>query len=238
MYIGYSSDKMSNEQITDFLTRVVQPNLQTVAGVANAQILGGKVYAMRIWLDTNKMAAFQISTDEIVKALLAQNYQAAAGQTKGKYVLFNITAKTSLEKPAQFEEILLKNSNGTLIRLKDIGKVELGAENYDYSVMFNGKNGVFIGIQATPTANPLDVIDNVKKILPDIAINYPPELESKIVYDSTEYIRSSIHEVMRSIVEATIIVVLVIFAFIGAAQAVTAIPIITIPLSLIGVCSH
>jgi multidrug efflux pump len=236
MYLGYSSDKMTNEQITDYLTRVVQPNLQTVPGVANAQILGGKVYAMRIWLDTNKMAALQISTDDVVKALLQQNFQSAAGQTKGKYVLFNITAKTGLEKPEQFQEILLKNVNGTLIRLKDISKVELGAENDDFSVKFNGKNGVFIGIVGTPTANPLDVIDNVKKILPDIAVNYPPELKSKIVYDSTDYIRSSIHEVIRSIVEATIIIVLVIFAFIGAIQAVT-IPVITIPLSLIGVCS-
>lgn len=236
MYIGYSSDKMSNEQITDYLTRVVQPNLQTVAGVANAEILGGQTYAMRVWLDTDKMAALQVSPLDVAQALQQQNFQTAAGQTKGKYVLFNINAKTNLEKPEQFNNIALKSHNGTLIRLKDIGKVELGAENYDSSVKFNGKNGVFIGIKSTPTANPLNVIDDVKKILPVIANNYPPELHSKIVYDSTEYIRSSIHEVMTSIIEATIIVVLVIFAFIGAIQAVT-IPVVTIPLSLIGVCS-
>jgi multidrug efflux pump len=236
MYVGYSSDKMSNEQITDFLSRVVQPNLQTVAGVANAEILGGKTYAMRIWLDTNKMASLQISPDDVMTALQQQNYQSAAGQTKGKYVLFNIIAKTNLEKPEQFKEILIKNVEGTLVRLKDIAIVELGAENYDFSVKFHGKNGVFIGIKGTPTANPLSVITDVKKILPQIAINYPPELESKIVYDSTQYIRNAINEVIYSIIEATIIVILVIFAFIGAFRAVS-IPVITIPLSLIGVCS-
>lgn len=236
MYIGYSSKKMSNEQITDYLTRVIQPKLQTVAGVASAEILGGQTYAMRVWLDTNKMAAFRVSPTDVAAALQRENYQTAAGQTKGKYVAFNIDAKTNLINAEQFRNIVISNQNNTLVRMKDIGDVEMGAENYDSSVKFNGQNGVFIGIKATPTANPLSVIDGVKQIMPEIAQNYPPALESKIVYDSTEYIRSSINEVMHSIIEATVIVVLVIFAFIGAAQAVT-IPVITIPLSLIGVCS-
>lgn len=236
MYIGYSSDHMSNEQITDYLYRVVQPKLQTVSGVANAQILGGKTYAMRVWLNTNKMAALKVSPEEVARALQAENFQSASGQIKGQYVQFNINAKTSRQTPDQFREVVVRNDGDTLIKLKDLGKVDFGAENYDSSVKFNGKNGVFIGINASPTANPLNVIDGVKQILPEIAINYPPALESKVVYDSTEYIRSSIHEVVQSIVEATIIVILVIFAFIGAIQAVT-IPIVTIPLSLIGVCS-
>lgn len=236
MYIGYSSKSLSNEQITDFLTRVVQPKLQTVGGVANAEILGGQTYAMRIWLDTDKMSSLHIAPADVVLALQNENFQTAAGQTKGKYVLFNINAKTSLQDAEQFKSILVKNLNGTLIRIKDIATVELGAEDYNSSVKFNGKNGVFLGIKASPTANPLTVIDAVKKILPVIAQNYPPALESKIVYDSTAYIRSSIHEVVRSIFEATFIVVLVIFAFIGALRAVT-IPVITIPLSLVGVCA-
>lgn len=236
MYIGYSSTKMSNEQITDYLTRVVQPKLQTVAGVASAEILGGLTYAMRVWLDTEKMAALHISPEEVAIALQKQNFQTAAGSTKGKYVLFNISAKTNLSQPEQFRNIIISEKNNTLVRLKDIGTVNYGAKDDDSSVKFNGKNGVFVGIKSTPTANPLTVIDDVKKIMPDIAINYPPGLESKIVYDSTEYIRSSIHEVMHTLIEATIIVILVIFLFIGAAQAVT-IPVITIPLSLIGVCS-
>lgn len=236
MYIGYNSQKMSNEQITNYLTRVIQPKLQSVQGVANAEILGGKTYAMRIWLNAQKMASFQISPIEVATALQKQNYQTAAGQTKGKNILFNILAKTNISDPIQFKNIVIKNINGALIRIKDIAKVEYGAENYNTSVKFNGNNGVFVGIKATPTANPLTVIDDVRKILPELAHNYPPSLEGKVVYDSTNYIRSSVHEVEHSIIEATGIVILVIFAFIGALRAVT-IPIITIPLSLIGVCS-
>ena len=236
MYIGYNSKEMSNEQITDYLSRIIQPKLQTVAGVANAEILGGKVYAMRVWLNTHKMASLNITPADVMYALQQQNFQTAAGQTQGQYVLFNINANTNLENAEQFQEILIRNHAGTLIKLKDIAKIELGAENYNSSVKFNGNNGVFIGIQSIPSANPLTVIDDVKKLLPEISHHYPTGLESRVVYDSTEYIRNSIHEVIRSIIEATIIVVLVIFAFIGAARAVI-IPVITIPLSLIGVCS-
>lgn len=236
MYLGYSSNKLNNQQITDYLTRVVQPKLQTVAGVANAEILGGQTYAMRVWLNTEKMAALHISPYDVATALQKQNFQTAAGQNKGKYVLFNINAKTNLSTPDEFNQIVVSHLDGTLIKLKDIGKVEYGAEYYDASVKFNGKNGVFIGIKGTPTANPLTVIKDVKKLLPQISLNYPPSLDSKIVYDSTEYIRSAIHEVVHSIVEASIIVILVIFAFIGAYRAVS-IPVITIPLSLIGVSS-
>jgi multidrug efflux pump len=236
MYIGFNSKNMNTQQITDYLSRVVQPKLQTVGGVATADILGGQTYAMRIWLDVEKMAALNITTNEIVQALQNENFQAAAGQIKGKYVLFSINAKTDLNDVNQFKEIVVKNDKTTLIRLKDIAKVVLGAENYDSSVIFDGKTAVFIGIQSTPTANPLTVIDGVKALLPELTINYPPDFEGKIVYDSTEYIRSSINEVTRSITEASFIVILVVFLFLGSLRTVT-IPIVTIPLSLIGVCS-
>ncbi len=236
MYIGYNSKNMTTQQITDYLSRVVQPKLQTVGGVANAEILGGQNYAMRVWLDTEKMAALGITANEAVSALQAQNFQSAAGQIKGKFVLYNINAKTNLKNAEQFSNIVVKNKNSTLIRLKDFSNVELGAQNEDSSVIFNGKNAVFIGIQSTPTANPLTVIDDVKKILPEMQRDYPPSFEGKIVYDSTEYIRSSIHEVVRSITEASIIVLIVIFLFLGSLRTVS-IPILTIPLSLIGVCS-
>lgn len=236
MYIGFNSKNMNTQQITDYIARVVQPQLQTVGGVASADILGGKTYAMRIWLNTEKLAALNITTQEVVTALQNENFQAAAGQIKGKYVLFNINAKTNLNDPSQFQNIVVKSDANTLIRLKDIATVELGAETYDSLVIFNGKTAVFIGIKATPTANPLTVISDVKKLLPDLAVNYPPDFEGKVVYDSTEYIRSSIHEVITSISEATFIVILVVFLFLGAWRTVT-IPIVTIPLSLIGVCS-
>lgn len=236
MYISFSSANMTNQQITDYLTRVVQPKLQTVSGVASADILGGQSYAMRIWLDSEKMAALNINNNEITNALRSQNFQSAAGQIKGKYVQFNIRADTSLNEPNQFKNIIVKTIGNTVIRLKDIATVELGATSYDSSVTFDGKNAVFIGIQSTPTANPLTVIDDVKKILPSLASNYPSGFEGKVVYDSTEYIRNSIHEVILSITEASIIVIGVIFLFLGTIRSV-AIPVVTIPLSLIGVCS-
>lgn len=236
MYLGFNSAQMSTQQITDYLSRVVQPKLQTVGGVASADILGGQTYAMRIWLNTEKMAAYNISTNEVISRLQAQNFQAAAGQIKGKDVLFNITASTNLESADQFKNIIVKSQGPTLVRLKDIAGVDLGAVSYDSSVVFNGKNAVFIGIQSTPTANPLTVIDHVKAMLPELQINYPPSFEGKVVYDSTEYIRGSIHEVIRSITESTIIVILVVFLFLGTFRSV-AIPVVTIPLSLIGVCS-
>lgn len=236
MYIGFKSKYMTTQQMTDYLVRVVQPKLQTVAGVATADILGGQTYAMRIWLNSEKMAALNLTTEEVIAALQEENFQAAAGQIKGKLVLYNINAKTDLKNTQQFSNIVIKNEKDTLVRLNDIAKVELGAETYDSSVIFNGMNAVFIGISGTPTSNPLTVIDDVKKMLPELAINYPPKFSAKIVYDSTEYIRSSIHEVARTITEASIIVIIVIFLFLGALRTVT-IPIITIPLSLIGVCS-
>lgn len=236
MYIGFNSDHMTNQQITDYLARVVQPKLQTVGGVAEAKLFGGQTYAMRIWLDTEKMAALNINTSEVIQALQTQNFQTAAGQVKGKYVLFNINAKTNLNSVPEFSDIVVKTNANTLIRLKDIAKVELGAENYDSSVIFNGKNAVFIGIMPTSSANPLNVIDGVKAVLPELQNNYPSGFQGKIVYDSTEYIRSSIHEVIRSITEASIIVIAVIFLFLGTIRSVT-VPLVTIPLSLVGVCS-
>ncbi len=236
MYIGFSSDKMSNTQITDYLSRVVQPKLQTVDGVSNAEILGGKIYAMRIWLDSQKMAALGISAEDVAAALTRENFQSAAGQVKGHYVLFNVDVKTDQQDVESFNNLVVKQTNNTLIRIRDIGQAALGAEDEDSALRFNGQTGVFVGILSTPTANPLHVIDGVKAVLPEITNNMPPALNAKIVYDSTNYIRSSISEVRNSLFEATLIVVLVIFAFIGAPQAVT-IPVITIPLSLIGVCS-
>lgn len=236
MYIGFNSKNMTNQQITDYLSRVIRPKLQTVDGVADAQILGGHTYAMRIWLNTEKMAALNLSTADVVNALQAQNFQSAAGQIKGKYVLFNINAQTNMNDVSQFENIVVKNNPTTLIHLKDVAKVELGAQDYDSSVIFNGQNAVFIGIQGTPSANPLTTISNVRNLLPELALNYPSEFEGKVVYDSTEYIRSSIDEVIHSITEASIIVIIVVFLFLGSLRTVT-IPVVTIPLSLIGVCS-
>lgn len=235
MYIGYSSSSLSPEQITDYITRVVQPKLQTIPGVAQAEILGGKVFAMRIWLNPQRMAALNVSTIDVVQALQANNFQAAAGNIKGDYIQVPITALTDAQNTAVFEKLVVKSVNGTLIRLKDIANIQLGSEDYDSSVYFNGKKAIFIGIKASPTANPLTVINDVRADLPDLAKVYPPALQSKIVYDATDYIRSSMKEVIVTIFEATAIVVLVIFFSLGSLRSVF-IPVITIPLSLIGMC--
>jgi multidrug efflux pump len=233
MYLSFSSTEMSPEQITDYISRVVQPKLEAVPGIASAQILGQKTFAMRVWLDPIRMAALNITPAEVSTALQTKNFIAATGSTKGKYLSFNISAATDLHTANEFKEIVIKNINGSFIRLGDIARVELGSQIYDASVTFNGQQAIFIGIMATPKANPLTVIKQVRATLPAVEKAYPPGLQSKIVYDATEYIRSSIHEVLSTIVEATLIVVAVILLFLGSLRAVI-IPVVAIPLSLIG----
>lgn len=236
MYIGFNSNEMTPGQITDFLTRVVQPKLETVFGVAEAEILGGNTFAMRIWLDPDKMAAFHVTPNDVDTALAANNYQSAPGQTKGEYVAFNINAKTDLHSAQEFEQLVVKSDGDTLIRLKDVARVELGSQSYDAAVTFNGKKAVFIGINPTPTANPLTVINDIRNLLPEMQKTFPSVLQANIVYDATRYIRASIKEVAKTIIEATVIVVIVIFLFLGSIRSVL-IPIVTIPLSLVGVCT-
>ncbi len=235
MYIGFNSDQMSSEQITDYISRAVQPKLETVNGVSQAQILGDKTFAMRIWLNTIRMAALGVTAKDVVQALQENNFQSAAGQTKGDYISLYIKAETDIQNEQAFENLVVKKVKGTLIRIRDIGHVKLGAETYDSSVYMNGKPAIFMGISSTPTANPLNVISDVKKILPQLKALYPPTLESRVVYDATKYIQASIDEVTRTIIEATIIVIVIIFLFLGSIRTVT-IPVITIPLSLIGAC--
>ncbi len=236
MYISFASDKMTPNQITDYISRVVQPKLETVAGVANAQILGGNVFAMRVWLNPVRMAALQITPTDVTNALLNNNYQSAAGSTKGELIAYNLNAKTNTATEKEFQQIVVKERNNTLIRLKDIATVQLGSESYDSNVKFNGKKAVFVGINGSPTANPLTVITEIRNLLPEIQKAFPPSLSMKVVYDATVYIRSSIKEVLKTIVEASIIVIIVIFLFLGSLRSVL-IPIVTIPLSLIGVCT-
>lgn len=237
MYIGFNSTVMSPGQINDYLSRVVQPKLETVDGVAQAQILGSNTFAMRIWLDTHRMAGLGVTPNDVLTALQNNNVQATAGNTKGRYVQLSINPQTDLTSVEGFKNIVLKRGkNGALVHLQDIATVELGAQDYDSTVYFNGEKAVFIGITAVPTANPLTVISHIKQLLPGITAEFPPTLQSKVVYDATKYIRSSIKEVIKTILEATTIVIIVIFLFLGSLRTVT-IPIITIPLSLIGVCA-
>ncbi len=237
MYIGFTSKDMTQSQIADYVSRAVQPTLETRPGVGQAQILGNNTPAMRIWLNPNKMAAFNVTTNDIVAALQSNNYQSSAGSIRGNEVLVNLNAETGTQSPEEFSNIIIrKNTDNSVVRIGDIAKVALGAQDYSTNIIFNGESAIFMAIYSAPGANPLDVINNVRSVLPAIAKNYPPGFHAKVVYDATNYIRASIHEVIQTIIEATFIVVLVIFLFLGSPRTVI-IPVITIPLCLIGVCT-
>src|SRR4051812_37913078 len=233
MYIGFASDELSGAAISDYLTRVVQPLLATVEGVASADILGGQTFAMRLWLDPVRMAAHNISANDVNLAIRANNYQSAPGQAKGFYTVTNISADTGLTDIDQFKRMVVKAVNGAVVRLEDIATVELGAQNWNASVMMNGQQAIFIGVQATPTGNPLTIVKGVRKLIPEIKRNLPPSMKMQVAYDSTKFIQASIDEVQTTLAEAVAIVVVVIFLFLGSFRSVL-IPIVTIPLSLIG----
>ena len=234
MYLSFNSSVLTSSQITDYLTRVVQPKLQTVDGVANAQILGGQTFAMRIWLDPEKMAALGVTPLQVRAALATNNFTTAAGQIKGDFVETTINAETSLASAEAFGELVVTARGDALVRLGDIAEIALGAEDVNSTSAFDGLKAVFIGIYSTPTANPLTVIADVRKEFPSIEAELPPGMSAAIAYDSTKFIDASISEVQKTLIEAALIVIVVIFLFLGSLRS-TLIPIVTIPLSLIGV---
>ncbi len=236
LYLSLNSPDMTPQQITDYATRVVKPQLETISGVSEAEILGGQVYSMRVFLNPNKMAALNITPADISKVLSNNNFLTAAGRTKSEYVAVSIRANTDLSNADQFGQIIVRNNAGSIIRLSDVARVELGSQNYDSSVVFDGKKAVFIGITPTPSANPLDVITQVRQSFESLTPQFPPSLTGTVVYDATDFIRASIDEVVSTIMEAAVIVIIVIFLFLGSLRAVL-IPVVTIPLSLIGVCT-
>jgi multidrug efflux pump len=233
MYIGFSSAELASAAISDYLARVVQPLLSTVDGIASADILGGQTFAMRLWLDPAQMAARGISAADVAAAIRTNNYQSAPGQAKGVFTITNIDAHTDLADVGQFKRMVVKSADGAVVRLEDIAQVDLGAQSWTSSVMMNGQHAVFIGVQATPTGNPLSLVAGVRALLPQIERNLPPAVKMQVAYDSTRFIQASIDEVEFSLGQAVVIVVAVIFLFLGSFRAVL-IPVVTIPLSLIG----
>ncbi len=233
MYIGFSSAELDQNQITDYLTRVVQPKLTAVTGVQRADILGSRVFAMRIWLKPERMAALGISPTNVRDALADNNYLSALGQTKGSMVSVNLVANTNLQTADEFRKLVVKQKDGVVVRLGEIADVELGAETYDDDVRFNGQTATFMGIWVLPTANSLDVIKRVRAALPEIQAQLPAGMKIGIPYDSTAYIQDAIDEVLHTLAETLLIVVVVIFLFLGSFRAVL-IPVVAIPISLIG----
>jgi len=233
MYIGFNSTTLPSNKITDYLIRVVQPKLQAVDGVQTAEILGGRQFALRAWLDPKKMAAYGVTASDVSNVLAANDFISALGRTKGQMVTVNLLADTGLHSVGEFRNLVVKSQNGAIIRLKDIANVTLGSESYDTAVAFDGRSAVYIGIKVTPNANLISVIKGVRNVFPSIAKQLPVGLKGRIVYDATKYVDSSIHEVIATLVEALLIVTLVIFLFLASVRSVI-IPLIAMPLSLIG----
>jgi multidrug efflux pump len=233
MYIAFRSDVLNGSQITDYVTRVVQPRLQAVTGVQTAEILGAQNFAMRIWLDPQELASYGLTARDVYTALSNNDFISALGNTKGQATQTTLTATTGLSSATEFAQLVIRQQSGAIIRLKDVAKVELGADDYDQHVVFDNKSGVFIGIKVAPDANLLNVIKGVRAVFPGIAAGLPSGMQGTIAYDSTAFVNASIDDVLTSLVLALIIVTLVVFAFLGSPRSVL-IPVIAIPLSLVG----
>ena len=233
MYMGFFGEQLANNNITDYLVRVVKPKLDSIEGVQVAEILGARTFALRAWLDPARMAAYGVTATDVRTALGNNNYLAALGTTKGQMVSVDLTAATSLHSVDEFKRLVIKEKDNAVVRLEDVGTVSLGAENYDFTTAFGGRSSVFIGIKVAPDANVLDVVKRVRKVFPDIQAEMPNGITGDIVYDSTKFISSSIDEVVKTLGQSLLIVAVVIFLFLGSFRAVI-VPLIAMPLSLIG----
>jgi len=233
MYLGFSSATLDQNQITDYLTRVVQPKLSSISGVQRADILGDRTFAMRIWLKPDKMAALGISASAVRDALSKNNHLSALGQTKGSMVSVNLIANTDLRTADEFRQLVVKQDKGVVVRLGEIADVVLGAQTYEQDVRFNGETATFMGVWVLPTANSLAVIKQVRAALPEIQAQLPTGMKAGIPYDSTAYIQDAINEVLSTLTETLLIVIVVIFLFLGSFRSVL-IPVVAIPISLIG----
>ena len=233
MYMGFYSDALPTNNVTDYLTRVVKPKLDSISGVQTAELLGARQFALRAWLDVNKMAAYGMTAVDVNAALAQNNLLAPLGVTKGQMVTIPLTAKTDLHSVEEFKQLVVKRNGDAIVRLQDIATVSLGSDNYDFNVAFGGVKSVFVGIKIAPEANILSVAKTVREAFPEIHSQLPQGLTGAIVYDSTDFINSSIEEVVKTLIEALVIVTLVIFIFLGSFRAVL-VPVIAMPLSLIG----
>jgi len=233
IYLGFSSDDLDPNQITDYLTRVVQPRLSAISGVQRADILGARTFAMRIWLKPDRMAALGIAPSAVRDALARNNYLSALGRTKGSMVSVNLVANTDLRTAEEFRQLVVKEQGGVIVRLGEIADVVLGAENYEQDVRFNGQSATFMGVWVLPAANTLEVIGQVREAIPQIRAQLPAGMKVGVPYDSTEYIKDAINEVLRTLTETLLIVIVVIFLFLGSFRSVL-IPVVAIPVSLVG----
>ena len=232
MYLAFFSDTIPRPQITDYVLRVIQPQIQALPGVAKARLFAQK-FAMRIWLDPERMAALGVTGEKVAQVLRANNYLAGIGSTKGKYVAMNLTATTDVSQAEDFRNLVVHSENGVLVRLQDIAHTELGAEDYSSTTWYKGIPSAFIGIEPAPGANPITVADHVNELIPRVRAQLPEGINVKIPYDASRFIKDSIKEVYKTIIEAVLIVLVVIYLTLGSFRA-AAVPAVAVPLSLIG----
>ena len=232
-YLSFNSDILAPNQVTDYLVRVVQPRLSALEGVQRAEVLGARTYALRVWLKPDRMAAYNVSPMQIRQVLASNNYLAALGSTKGSYLQVNLSANTDLNTVEEFRDMVLRSENGALVRLSDVADIELGSESYDTTVRYSGDAATFMGVWPMPNANTLDVMKLVRAELETLKEGLPEGMNAIIGYDATEYIQTSISEVIKTLSETLLIVVIIIFLFLGSVRSVI-IPVVAIPISLIG----
>jgi len=233
MYLAFYSDVMTAPQITDYLLRVVQPKLQAVEGVGRAELLGRRRFAMRIWLDPDRMAGLGVSAEKVTEVLRANNYLSSAGKIQGRFVAIDLSATTDVASVKAFRHLVVGKYGKAQVYLEDVATLELGAEDYDSINWFQGREAVFMAIEQAPGANPLEVAERVHRVFGEILKVLPQGLKADLPYDASEYIEDSIREVVRTLAEAVIIVVVVIFLFLGSGRAAL-VPAVAVPLSLIG----
>src|ERR1700724_745337 len=232
-YLSFTSDILQPNEVTDYLVRLVQPRLTAVGGVQKADILGGRYFAMRIWMKPDRMAALNISPSQVRDALARNNFLSAVGNTKGSLLQVNLTANTDLHTADDFKKLVVRQSGTTLVRLGDIADVVLGAEDYNSEVHFSGQKAVFMGIYVLPNANSVDVIKRVRAEMEQIKKELPAGMKGEIAYDATAYINDAIHEVVKTLIDRKSVVMVVIFLFLGSIRSVVG-PVVAIPISLFG----
>ncbi|MEQ5207333.1 MexW/MexI family multidrug efflux RND transporter permease subunit [Proteus vulgaris] len=232
-YVGFSSEQLSIPELTDYLSRVVEPMFSSINGVAKVQVFGGQQLAMRLWLDADKLAGRNLTASDVANAVRRNNYQAAPGKVEGEFVIANVYVNTDLTNVEEFKDMVISNDGNNLVRLRDIGTVELGAAATETSGIMNGKKAVFLGLFPTPTGNPLVIVDGIRDHLIDIEKTLPPSVDVELAFETSRFIKASINQVVQTLIEAILIVIAVIYLCLGSFRSVL-IPVLAIPLSMLG----
>ena len=232
-YISFTSEQRSLSQVTDYLVRNVQPQLGTIAGVQRVTVEAGRPLAMRVWIDPDKLAALGLAPGDVYAAIQRNNYLAAVGQTKGNLVQVNLLADTDLRSVEEFEQLIVRDRDGAIVRMSDVARVELGAEEADFMAKYNQKPAVYLGVWPLVGANEIDVQAALVAEMDLLRAGLPPDLEMELAYDGTVFMRDALHEISITLIETICIVGLIVFLFLGSVRTAL-VPLVAMPVSLIG----